>query len=268
MSLVAYSGIPGSGKTLNATIRAVRYYKKTNSKLKYIILKLTSPISKASKEKLEYYKLFKHKKINNIYSTYPILLDKKHKIYSYVISLWDLNNNYSFLPDSLIIIDESQLFCDADEYKDKKTVERLRPIGYFLQAHRHFGIKEIILTSQDPDRIFKKARNICSSYIKFKRTINLPIIPLSYCSGVGYYNLKYYGEFIPRDYETRRKLPFDYYKYRMLFIRTKYYKSYDSRYLSPYNYTKPLINLEKNVNTDSLKLSYNYLTLLFEYSVG
>lgn len=207
----------------------------------------------------DYYCVFPHKKINNVYSTFPILLDPKRNIWSRKISLYDLGGDYSFYPNSLLIIDEVQLFVDSDEYKDKKKKNLISHIAKFLQAHRHFGIKQIIFTSQSPSRIFKKGRNIVVGYLKQAKLINLPL-GITIMRGIIYYDFEYYGRYIPRDRDERRKLPFDYKKIIKIFIRSKVYKAYDSRYLSLYNYSRPL--LDKGLWTE-FKVPYSYLVTLF-----
>lgn len=329
--LISLNGIPGSGKTLDASDIALKHYNNENRAYKYYIAlfkyklseflssfslfnsfmikfdifrskKLVRIIFKLfyyffnfilflclfvnfsiqfkifvilyfvyfkklfkslSKLDYEYYCLFPYKKINNVYSTYPILLDEKRKIWSNVVSLYDLDNSCSFYPDSLIITDEVQLFVDSDEYKDKAKKKKISDIGKFLQAHRHFGVKQIIFTSQSPSRIFKKARNIVVGYLKQNKIIDLPL-GISIMRGVIYYDFDYYGKYIPRDREERKKLPFDYKKVFKVFRRNKVYRSYDSRYLSLYNYEKPLLN--KGTWTQ-YKVPYDYLKSLFEDTI-
>lgn len=260
MSLIAFNGVPGSGKTLNATRIALKHYSKENSYLKkfyyYILYKFTK-----NKVDYLYYKNFDKCKINNVYSNFPILLDKKNNIYSNKVDFWDLNNNYSFLPHSCIIIDEIQLYADSDEYKDKEVNKKLSRIAKFLQAHRHYGVDTIIFTSQNPSRIFKKGRNICESYFKQKKIINIPLTPFSILKGIGYYDLDFYGRYIPRDREEKKKLPFEYYKKIYIFNRKKVFNAYDSRYLSEYNYNKPLV--DKGIYNTS-KVSYEHLVNIFE----
>ena len=209
----------------------------------------------------EYNKMFPHGKIVNVYSSFPILLDKKRKIYSNMLSLYDLCGDVSFLPDSLLIVDEIQLFADSDEYKDKERNKILSRIAKFLQSHRHFGIKQIIFTSQNPSRIFKKARNIVTWYIKQRKIINIPIIPISIMRGIAYEDFEYYGRYIPKDREERKKLPFDYRKVFKVFNRSKVYSAYDSRYLSLYNYSRPLLG---SGLWNGSKVNYEYLCTLFE----
>lgn len=331
--LIALNGVPGSGKTLNATHLARRHFRKTNRFYKIIIAKYKKimfeffsqiPLLKKIKEiknkigdyiykkiplyillvliKLffkfclilllivghnlytkaliifyllfykkiknnfdsldyDYYCLFKHKKINNVYSTYPILLNKRLDIWTNKIDILDLQNNYSFLPHSLIILDEIQLFVDSDEYSDPQKKEIISKIAKFLQAHRHFGIDRIIFTSQSPSRIFKKARNIVIGYLKQRRIIKIPLTPFAIMLGTMYYDFEYYGRYIPKDREERKKLPFDYKRVITIFNIDKVYESYDSKYLSLYNYNKPLLNRGKWVD---FKVPMDILKRMFE----
>lgn len=331
--LIALNGVPGSGKTLNATHIARKHYKKENrlykKQIAYFkkivfefitnipiyekICKLKSKVydyiynkiplyfifvilgkfinfclilllfvgkswsakfiiifyffffkdfrNKFNSLDYDYYKLFEHEKIVNVYSSYPILLDKRLNIWTKKVTLYDLMNNYSFLPNSLIIIDETQLYIDSDEYSDKKTNKIIGKIAKFLQAHRHFGIKEIIFTSQSPTRIFKKARNIIVGYLKQNRILKIPFTQLAVMFGILYYDFEYYGHYIPKDKEERRKLPFAYKKVIEVFNINKVYEAYDSKYLSLYNYTKPL--LDRGSWTD-FKVPEEVLKMLFE----
>lgn len=208
----------------------------------------------------KYFELFPYKKINSVYSSFPILLDKKRNIRSNVADLYDLDSRWSFLPNSLIIIDEVQLFVDSDEYKNKTKNQIISMVAKFLQAHRHFGIKQILYISQSPSRIFKKARNITVGYLKMCKRIDLPF-GISVLRGVMYYDFEYYGRYIPKDRDERKKLPFDYKKVTKFFIRSSIFGSYDSRYLSLYNYNKPLLN---RGTWKAMKVPYNDLKIMFE----
>lgn len=207
-----------------------------------------------------YYKIFPYEKINNVYSSFPILLDKKRNIWSNKISLFDFNCDYSFYPNSLMIIDEVQLFVDSDEYADKVKKKLISKIAKFLQSHRHFGVKQILYISQSPSRIFKKARNITIGYLKLFKIINLPL-GISIMRGIIYYDFEFYGRYIPRDRDERKKLPFEYKRVTKIFLRKRMYSSYDSRYLSMYNYGKPL--LARGLWSD-YKVDYDSLKVMFE----
>lgn len=260
MALKCLCGIPGSGKTLEATRIALKHYKKENNIIKKTVYHIGSILgNKKCTEEYKYYSMFPKRKINNIYTNYPVLLDKKRGIYTNKIDLWKLDNTYSFLPNALIIIDEVQLYVDSDEYKDKNQNARIRVIAKFLQAHRHFGIKDIYFISQHPSRIFKKARNICESYLKLKKVIRIPFTPYAMTRGRGYYEFDYYGRFVPKDRQERKKLPFDYFKHFKIFNCKKVFSAYDSRYLALYNYDKSLYN-ELH---ESPKLSMYDLEILF-----
>lgn len=333
---IALCGVPGSGKTLNATYLALRHYKRQNSPIRYyssfikyklfnlfndlslfikfkdiynkiinfeilglhifkILFKLIyyffnffiflflfvdcsiyfkvfivlyfiyfkKIIRGFNKLDFEYYCIFPYRKINNVYSSYPILLDKKRNIWSHKLSLFDLDSTVSFFPDSLLICDESQLFVDSDEHKDKEKKKKISRIAKFLQANRHFGIKQIIFTSQSPTRIFKKARNIIVGYLKQDKLIDLPF-GITIMRGTIYYDFDYYGKYIPRDREERKKLPFDYKKVFIVFLRNRVYSAYDSRYLSKYNYKQPLLN---KGSWNDYKVSSEHLTSLFEDTI-
>lgn len=211
----------------------------------------------------DYYNLFPHKKINNIYSNFPILLDKKRNIWTNKITLFDLENKVSFLPNSLIIIDETQLSIDSEDYKDKILSKFIGRIAKYLQSHRHFGIKQIIFTSQSPSRIFKKARNIVVGYLKQAKLVHLPF-EITIMRGVMYYDFEFYGRYIPLDREERKKLPFDYKKVVKVFRRNNVYSAYDSRYLALYNYEKPLLS---HGTWDDFKVPYEMLEDMFEERV-
>ncbi len=257
MAVICSCGVPGSGKTLDTTRLAIKHYKKANNILKKIFI-FTLAKFKVKKFILlrDNYFRFPYHKINNVYTNYPVLLDKKHNIYSQYSDIWDLNNDYSFEPHSLIINDELQLRVDSDEYKDKEKNKKISDIAKFLQSHRHFGIDNIILVSQHPSRIFKKARNVTERFDKHYKLFKIPFTNYSIMKIISYYNFDDYGKHIPKDREERKKLPFDYSKKTIIFNHKKVFKSYDSRYLAKYNYDKPLINKGKynNLKIDKEKL--------------
>lgn len=263
MEILNFCGIGGSGKTLDATNEAVKHYKKENKQLKKNIYKLFSKfpgkLGKISRNKLDYYNLFPKGRINNVYSSYPILLDKKREIYSNKWSIFDFNNQYSFLPNAIFIDDEIQLKIDSDEYDDPKQKEEIKKIAKFMQSARHFGCNKIIITSQHPSRVFKKARNVTSRFVKHAKLINFG--GFGFIKQISYYLLEDYGKYIPKKKKLRKMLSFDF-KITYSFINfKKVYQSYDSRYLSNYNYEKPLYN--KGTYT-SLKMEYKDLEPYFE----
>lgn len=263
MEILNFCGIGGSGKTLDATNEAIKHYKKENNVIKkgiYVLFsKFKGKLGEKSREKLSYYNMFPDGRINNVYSSYPILLDIKRNIYSNKWSIFDFNNNYSFLPNSVFIDDEIQLKIDSDEYDDPKQKEEIKKIAKFMQSARHFGCNKIIITTQHPSRVFKKARNVTSRFVKHAKLISIGGI--GFIKQISYYLLEDYGKYIPRKRKLRKMLSFDF-KISYSFINfNRVYKSYDSRYLANYNYEKPLYN--KGTYT-SLKMDYNDLEPFFE----
>lgn len=265
MEILCYSGIPGSGKTLHATSDALKHFKKENNPIKkafiYSFSFLPGSLGSKFRDKKRYYKSFPYSKINNIYSNYPILLDKKKNIYSNKFSIFDLDNSCSFYPNALFIVDEIQLFIDSDEYRDKKKNYTVSFIAKFMQSARHFGCYGIILCTQHPSRLFKKARNVASGFIQHKKIFKFPLVNLGWIKTIRYFILEDYGKFIPKDREARKMLPFEFEKHIVFMNFNKVFKSYDSRYLAKYNYKKPLSN--KGVYSDK-KVSYEDLVGVFE----
>lgn len=262
MEILIYSGIPGSGKTLDATYEALKHFKKENNRLKYFIYYTFSKLGfKAAKDKINYYNSFPHGKINNIYSSYPILLDKKNNIYSNKYSIFDFNNKWSFYPNALFIDDEIQLKIDSDEYKDRDKNKIISHIAKFMQSARHFGCAGIILCTQHPSRAFKKCRNVASGFVQHKSMFVIPILKVGFIKTIKYFVLEDYGKYIPKSREERKKLPFEYKKKIKFMNFRKVFEAYDSRYLSKYNYSKPLLN--RGVY-NSMKVEYKDLISYFE----
>lgn len=236
MSVISINGLPGMGKTLTATALALKHYKKENILLKKIIRKIKKD----------------NAIINNVYSNYPILLDKRKKIYSNIVSVNDFQNQYSFLSNSLIIIDEIQLFYDSDEFKIFPRV-----IANFNQAHRHFLIKNIIYVSQHPSRVVKKLRNVVSEYYRIKTRFCIPILKIGFISYRITYEFEYYEQLFTKDKEIKKMYDI---KSKIIFCNfRKIYNAYDSIYLLPLNKNKPLI---KKGNFDSLVLDNDSLSEL------
>ena len=80
MSVIAICGLPGSGKTLFSTYLQLKYYKKQNGIIKKLIRKI-------KKEDVL---------VNNVYSNYPILFNKRKSIYSNRVGFYDLENLFKF----------------------------------------------------------------------------------------------------------------------------------------------------------------------------
>lgn len=237
MSVIGLHGIPGCGKTLSASAICLKQFKKDNSLLKRFIRYI-------KKEPIY---------VNKVYTNYPILLDKKHKIYSNVITIYDLDNRYSFLYDSIIVIDEVQAFFDS--HKDFRSFPE--EIATFFQFHRHFGIKDIYLLSQHPRRIVTYLRDVISQYHRIKTFFKLPIIHIGLVCYKLCYEFEDYSASFTRDKEIKKLLQIKTKFY--LFNYKKVFKSFDSRYLKVFNEDKILCPLG---TYDSLKITDQMYELL------
>ena len=173
--------------------------------------------------------------VNNVYSTYPILLKKskrKGNIYSNRVTIYDLIPNNRFLDHAKIIIDETQAFYDSEEHKDFP-----KEIAIFNQFHRHFGIDDIYYISQHPSRIMKKLRILACEFDKIKTFIVIPFIKLSFMHIVRYFEFDDYGKY---NHPKKEAKTYDVKNKYCLFFARKVFKSYDSKYLKVLNNTKPL----------------------------
>ena len=216
--IISINGLPGMGKNVYATYLAKKSFKRDNILIRRLIRRL------------------KHKElyVNNIYSTFPIILNKKKNIYSNMVTLNDLDNTYKFKENSSIFIDEDQSFYDSDEYKDFP-----KKIAVFNQFHRHFGIKDIYYISQHPSRIVKKLRNVTCKYTKIRKFKIIPIINLGIMYFTNYYEFDDYGKW---HHPTKEQKTYDVDNHFKFFFVKPIFKSYDSVYLRVLNENKPLIN--------------------------
>lgn len=230
-------GIPGSGKTFLATHFAIQHYQKQNS----LLLKLFRYIKKQPIL------------VNNVYSNYPILLDKKRNIYSNKISLFDLDLKHKFNSHSKIIIDEIQLYFDSMDYKNFP-----KDIGYFNQMHRHFDIDDIIYTSQSPNRIPIKLRNILSAFSLLRVCFKFPFLPFGIVYWSDYYVLEDYHKW---NHPKKESKTYDVKNHFSLFNFKKVYGSYNTKYLSPLIEDLPLLN---NGTWESLSPSKEQLISIFK----
>lgn len=219
--ITCISGIPGSGKNVKATQIALKHYKKINNPIRRIIRKI------------------KHEDVwvNNVYSTYPILLKKRKgkKIYSNIVTIYDLVPSNRFLNHSIIIIDETQAFYDSEDHKYFP-----KDIAVFNQFHRHFGIDDIYYISQHPSRIMKKLRILACEFDKIKTFICIPIIKLSFMHIVRYFEFDDYGKY---NHPKKESKTYDVKNKYSLFFAGKVFKAYDSKYLRVLNNDKPLYNI-------------------------
>lgn len=216
--IISLNGLPGMGKNVLATYIAKKNFRRENNSVKRLIRRL------------------QHKPIynNNIYSTFPIILNKRKNIYSNIITLDNLNNNYSYLKNASIFIDEVQSFYDSDEYKDFP-----KEIAVFNQFHRHFGIKDIYYITQHPSRLVKKLRNVTCKYVKIRKFINIPIINLGIMYLTNYYEFEDYGKW---HHPSKEQKTYDVDNHFKIFLTRPVFKSYNSTYLKVLNEDKPLLN--------------------------
>lgn len=219
MSVISINGLPGKGKTLTSVNMAIKHFKKENTFLKRNIRRL--------QRKSPY--------LNNVYSNFPICLNKRKNIYSKRVSIYDMMNEYSFDFNSLLIIDEVQLFYDSDEYKKFPRI-----IANFNQAHRHFGIKDIIYISQHPSRVVKKLRNVVSEYYRIKSVIKIPILKIGLITCRITYEFEDYEQAFTKDKELKKMRDI---KTKIFLCNfRKVYKAYNTVYLFPLNSDKPRID--------------------------
>lgn len=240
--VIALSGIPGSGKNVRATYLAKKHFKHQNNILRKLVRKI------------------KHEPIlvNNVYTTYPILLKKyskkscKKNIYSNKVTIYDLVPDNRFLKHACIIIDEAQAFYDSEEHKIFP-----KEIATFNQFHRHFDVDNIYYISQHPSRILKKLCVLASEFDKVKIFINIPFINIGFMYIVVYYERDDYGKY---NHPKKEAKTYDV-KNRFCIFRTKpVFKSYDSKYLRVLNVDKPLYDKGE---FESLTLSEEDIRLIY-----
>lgn len=236
--ITCVNGIPGSGKNVLVTKICLHHYKKTNNSIRRLIRKI-------KKEPTW---------INNVYSTYPILLKKtkKEKVYSNIVTIYDLVPNNRFLNHAVIVIDETQAFYDSEDHK-----EFPKEIAIFNQFHRHFGIDDIYYVSQHPSRIMKKLRILACEFDKIKRFICIPFIHLAFMHIVRYFEFDDYGKY---NHPKKEAKTYDVKNKYMLFFAGKVFKAYDSKYLKVLNIDKPLYNrgMFKKIDLSEKEIKYIY----------
>ena len=236
--ITCVNGIPGSGKNVLVTKICLHHYKKTNNSIRRLIRKI-------KKEPIW---------INNVYSTYPILLKKtkKEKVYSNIVTIYDLVPSNRFLNHAVIVIDETQAFYDSEDHK-----EFPKEIAIFNQFHRHFGIDDIYYISQHPSRIMKKLRILACEFDKKKRFICIPFIHLAFMHIVRYFEFDDYGKY---NHPKKEAKTYDVKNKYMLFLAGKVFKAYDSKYLKVLNIDKPLYNrgVFKKIDLSEKEIKYIY----------
>lgn len=236
--ITCVNGIPGSGKNVLVTKICLHHYKKTNNSIRRLIRKI-------KKEPIW---------INNVYSTYPILLKKtkKEKVYSNIVTIYDLVPSNRFLNHAVIVIDETQAFYDSEDHK-----EFPKEIAIFNQFHRHFDIDDIYYVSQHPSRIMKKLRILACEFDKIKRFICIPFIHLAFMHIVRYFEFDDYGKY---NHPKKEAKTYDVKNKYMLFFAGKVFKAYDSKYLKVLNIDKPLYNrgMFRKIDLSEKEIKYIY----------
>lgn len=205
MSVTAVCGLPGSGKSLFTAYLMVKHYKKIN--------RFKS----------------KKKKVNYIYSNFPVKLDKNH--YSKPIGLFDINLQHSWEPGSVIGIDEVQLYFDSLEFK-----EFPKSIRNAFQLHRHFGIKDIYVNSQHPSRIVKQLRVLISQFYDVVGFIKIPFTPFAIFRYNIYYNADDFGKSVN---VKKSDVSYKFTKKILIINYKKVYKAYDTIYMNNLVSDKP-----------------------------
>lgn len=218
--VLTINGIPGSGKNVLATHLALKHYKKENSLLRRAIRRIAHAPTR----------------VNNVYTSYPVLLRKGTKkrppVFSNITTLFDLVPQNRFLPNALIIIDETQAIFDSEEHK-----EFPKDIATFNQFHRHFGISNIIYITQHPSRLMKKLRILCCEFDKVKNFIVIPIIHIAIMVVVKYYEFEDYGKY---NHPKKEVKTYDVSNQLQIFNAKKVFRSYDSTYMRVLNENSPL----------------------------
>ena len=236
--VITINGIPGSGKNVLATKLAIKHYKRENNIIRKIL----------------------HQEIivNNVYSTYPILLkkyskrSKKQDIYTNRTTLYDLVPYNRFRKGALIIVDETQAFYDSEDHK-----EFPKEISVFNQFHRHFDVDDIIYITQHPSRLMKKLRILCCEYDKVKTFVIIPIIGLAFMHIVKYFEFEDYGKY---NHPKKEAKTYDVKNQYMLFFTKRIFKSYNSKYLNVLNKDQPLYDRgtfnSKDLSIEEIKYIY------------
>ena len=220
------SGLPGRGKNIYATSLAKRHYKRENAVIRRLV------------RRIRHEKTF----VNNVYSTYPILLDRRRKIYSNVVTLNDLDNSYRFEYGALIIIDEVQSFYDSDEFKDFP-----KKIAVFNQFHRHFNVDDIYYITQHPSRLVKKLRNVACRFIKIRKFLVIPFFQIGFMYMTDYFEFEDYGKW---HHPSKEQKTYDVRNRFVLFNARSVFNSYNSKYLQVLNIDKPLYSKGTFKGTD------------------
>lgn len=157
--------------------------------------------------------------------------------------------------DSDIVIDEMQLYFDSLDYKDFPRI-----VARNFQLHRHFGINNIYILSQDPSRLVKQARVLVSEFYEIVRLVKIPFTGLGFFRYNIYYKFEDYGKpvkvnknDVPYRFKKRITFPFRF---------KKIYKSYDTKYMrclvDDKDYVKKEVFKDKFMNLDEVEETFNF----------
>lgn len=235
------SGIPGSGKNVRATYLAIKHFKHENNLLRRFIRRL----------------FHQETIVNNVYSTYPILLkkypkkSKKEDIYSNIVTIYDLIPAHRFQRNALIIIDETQAFYDSEDHKFFPQA-----IAVFNQFHRHFDIADIYYITQHPSRLLKKLRILCCEFDKIKNFVVIPFVKIGFMHIVQYFEFEDYGKY---HHPKKEAKTYDVKNRYVFFFARKVFKSYNSKYLSTLNENSPLYDLGRFDSTTLTREQIMYI---------
>jgi len=202
--VICVCGKPGTGKTLFTTyLLKKKFYKENN-------------IFKRSFSKKPFF--------NNCFSNYPIRLYKDN--YSNKVSLLDFNYFSQWLMDSDIVIDEVQAYFDSTEHK---SIPKTIPNNF--QFHRHFGINNIYIVSQDPSRIPKYFRILAQEYFQIKKFVIIPFTGIAIFFYTIWNREEDYGMPSKLNREQKKHIAYEYRNKIRLFRYKRIFKSYDTKYL-------------------------------------
>lgn len=206
MSVIAICGLPGSGKTLFATYLQLKYYKKQNGLISRIGRKIKKEDSIC----------------NNIFTNYPILLNKRKKYFSNIVGFNDLIDLDKFPINTNFVFDEIQMYFDSLDYKQFP-----KNIRTFMQLHRHFSINDIYILSQHPSRIVKQLRILVCEFYEVTKSIRLPFGFMFLRYNI-YYNYEDFGKPVN---VKKNEVVYRFKKRFKIFRYKKVYKAYDTCYM-------------------------------------
>lgn len=257
MSVVFVGGVPGSGKTLFCTYLAKKKYVKEN-RFRSIKKKINNVFTNYPIQLTNYFgkKQYKKKVIGD-YDSQGHFIRKKElidkNVYSRKVTLFDFYEYKRHIPDSVYIFDEFDSYFDSLDYKNFPKKVRIN-----FKFHRHFGIKDIYVVCQHPSRLVKQVRVLCDEFYRIKKFIKIPFIGVCLFKYDVYYNFDDYGR------STKVKPEEVNYEFRhglKIFRYKKVFKSYDTKYMNKLveneQYFESLPYNSLNLSIDDIKSNFN-----------